>query len=158
MALLTALAALALPGGDDELARTEAQRLAALFDTAREQAAALSMPVAWAAGPGGYEFLRPSPRGWVPLRQAPLVPRAWSWLGGPAPGAGVPRVGSTSWYAGSVRVQVQGGGGPLGAAPSWLVFGAEPVSQPMRVELDAADLRLSIASDGAQPFEVREQR
>lgn len=158
MALLTSLAVLALPGGNDQLARIEAQRLAALFDTAREQAAALSMPVAWAAGPEGYEFLRPSPRGWVPLGQAPLVPRAWGWLDGAAPAGAIPRMPGSVWYAGQVRVRVLGGGGALGAAPGWLVFGAEPVSQPMRVELDTGGLRLSVSSDGAQAFEVREQR
>jgi general secretion pathway protein H len=158
MALLTSLAALALPGGNDELARTEAQRLAALFDTAREQAAALSMPVAWAAGPDGYEFLRPSARGWVPLQQAPLSPRAWGWLDVAGPGSVIPRAPASSWYAGHVRIRVLGGGGALGAAPGWLVFGAEPVSQPMRVELDTGSLRLSVSSDGAQPFEVRKQR
>jgi general secretion pathway protein H len=157
MALLTSLAALALPGGNDELARTEAQRLAALFDTAREQAAALSMPVAWAAGPDGYEFLRPSPRGWVPLVQAPLSPRSWGWLDGTPP-ARPPAASPSTWYAGNVRIRVVGGGGALGAPPGWLVFGAEPVSQPMLVELETGDLRLSVASNGAQPFEVRERR
>lgn len=158
MAMLSALAALALPGGDDERASVEAQRLAALFDTAREQAAALSMPVAWAPGPDGYNFLRPSAHGWVPLHQAPLVARSWSWLGSDVAADYLPRLDASSWYSGAVRVRVTGGGGALGAAPGWLVFGAEPVSQPMRVQLDSGSLRLTIASNGAQPFEVEQQR
>ena len=158
MALLTGLAALALPGGEDQGARTEAQRLAALLDTAREQAAALSMPVAWAAGPEGYDFLRPSPRGWVPLDQPPLVARPWYWLDGEVPADYRPRPAASTWYAGSVRVRVLGGGGALGAAPGWLVFGSEPVSQPMRVEIESGRLRLTVSSDGAQPFRVEQQR
>lgn len=158
MAMLSALAALALPHGDDEAARIEAQRLAALLDTAREQAAALAMPVAWAPGPDGYNFLRPSARGWVPLGQAPLVARAWPWLGDSVPGDYQPRMQATSWYSGAVRVRVLGGGGALGAGPGWLVFGGEPVSAPMRVQLDAGSLLLTIASNGAQPFRVEEQR
>ncbi len=158
MALLTGLAALALPGGDEQDARTEAQRLAALFDTAREQAAALSMPVAWAAGPSGYAFLRPSPRGWVALHQPPLVARSWSWLDARLPADYRPPDSASTWRAGDVRLRVRGGGGALGAAPGWLVFGSEPVSQPMQVQIDIDGVRLSVYSNGAQPFRVLEQR
>ncbi len=158
MALLTGLVALALPSSGDEGARTEAQRLAALLDTAREQAAALSMPVAWAAGREGYDFLRPSPRGWVPLDQPPLVARSWYWLDGEVPGDYRPRPAAASWYAGPVRVQVLGGGGALDAAPGWLVFGSEPVSRPMQVRIETGRLRLTVSSDGAQPFHVEQQR
>lgn len=158
MAMLTALAALAIPSGNDETARVEAQRLAALLDTAREQAVALGMPVAWAPGPDGYTFLRPSARGWVPLDQAPLVARAWSWLGVRVPADYQPRLDSATWYAGAVRIRVLGGGGALGAAPGWLVFGSEPVTQPMGVQLDAGSLLLSVSSNGAQTFRIDEQR
>jgi general secretion pathway protein H len=158
MAMLSALAALALPGGNDENARVEAQRLAALLDTAREQAAALAMPVAWAPGPDGYDFLRPSQRGWVPVDKAPLIARPWAWLGGRVPRDYQPRLNTANWYSGSVRVRVVGGGGALGAAPGWLVFGGEPVSHPMLLQLDTGSLLLTVSSNGAQPFRVQEQR
>ena len=156
-AMLTGLVALALPTGNDQLAHTEARRLAALLDTAREQAVAQSLPVAWAAGAEGYNFLRPSARGWVPLLQSPLVAHAWPWVGRALAADYRPRTATAQWYAGAVRVRVIGGGA-LGAAPGWLVFGSEPVSQPMRVELDADALRLIVWSNGAQPFQVSEQR
>lgn len=156
-AMLTGLVALALPAGNEQLAHTEARRLAALLDTAREQAVAQSLPVAWAPGVDGYNFLRPSPHGWVPLLQSPLVSHAWPWVGHAVGPDYLPRMQASQWYAGAVRVRVLGGGA-LGAAPGWLVFGSEPVSQPMRVELDAGSVRLSVWSNGAQPFQVDEQR
>ncbi len=156
-AMLSGLVALALPGGHDESARIEAQRLAALLDTAREQAAAFGMPVAWAAGPAGYTFLRPTARGWMPIDQAPLVARAWSWMGGSVAADYQPRSDASSWSSGGVRISVTGGGA-LGAPSGWLVFGAEPVSQPMRVQIDTDTQRLTVASNGAQPFQLQQQR
>jgi general secretion pathway protein H len=157
MALLTGLAALALPRGDDEAMQRESDRLAALLDAARQRAAAAGTPLAWAADARGYTFLQPSPAGWVPLNQAPLQPHAWAWLGTSLPPLFIPR-SDASLQAGSVGVLVEGGSTAWGAAPSWLVFGTEPVAAPMRITLTGTDRVVTIDSDGLAPFATRSAR
>ena len=159
MALLTGLAALALPHGRDESVQREAQRLAALFDAARSEAADGSMPLVWAPGASGYAFLRPTPLGWRPLQHAPLAPRAWAWSGAevqahylPPPPRG------TSVEADGVQVRVDGGSSTSGAPPGWLVFGTEPVSPPIRVVLIEAGRQWIVSSDGISPFATSSQR
>ena len=160
MALLTGLAALALPESGQESMQREAERLAALLDAAREQAADRGEPLAWAPGRDGYTFLQPSPRGWIPLDNPPLTARAWQWLG-----AGetvsptyLPRSNTPTVQAGDVDVQASGGGSGLGASPGWLVFGTEPVSGPMAVTLHGNGRVITIASDGLAPFAVQGAR
>ncbi len=159
MALLTGLAALALPHGRDESVQREAQRLAALFDAARSEAADGSMPLAWAPGVAGYAFVRPTPNGWRPLAHAPLMPRAWAWSGARVQRDYMPpptRGGSVD--ADGVRVHVEGGSSTSGAPPGWLVFGTEPVSPPIRVILLESGRAWIIASDGIAPFSTSRQR
>ncbi len=160
MALLTGLAAMALPQTGQESVHREAERLAALLDAAREQAAARGEPLAWAPGPAGYTFLQPSPRGWIALDDAPLTARRWQWLGGDAelPANYQPRNSSNSVQAGAVTVLASGGVAGPGAAPSWLVFGTEPVSPPLQITLRGDGSVVTIASDGLAPFTVRSQR
>ncbi|OZB47299.1 MAG: type II secretion system protein GspH [Thiomonas sp. 14-66-4] len=160
MALLTGLAALALPRSGQDSMQREADRLAALLDAARQQAAARGEPLAWAPGAAGYTFLQPSPTGWVPLNDAPLVARAWQWLGagGTPPPGYLPRVNADAVRAGNVVVQASGGASGTGASTSWLVFGTEPVSPPMQVTLQGDGRVVTIASNGLAPFAVSSQR
>lgn len=160
MALLTGLAAMALPQSGQESMQREGERLAALLDAAREQAAARGEPLAWAPGPQGYTFLQPSPRGWVALGDAPLTARRWQWLNGDAelPANFQPRGSSASVQAGQVMVLASGGVAGPGAAPNWLVFGTEPVSAPMQVTLQGDGRVITVASDGLAPFTVSSQR
>ncbi len=160
MALLTGLAAMALPQSGQDSMQREAERLAALLDAAREQAAARGEPLAWAPGTAGYTFLQPSPRGWVPLDDAPLTARRWQWLSADAalPAHYQPRGVNATVQAGEVAVRASGGAAGLGAAPSWLVFGTEPVSPPLDVTLQGDGRVITIASDGLAPFTVRSQR
>ncbi|MHB1668564.1 GspH/FimT family pseudopilin [Thiomonas sp.] len=160
MALLTGLAAMALPQSGQESMQREAERLAALLDAAREQAAARGEPLAWAPGPAGYTFLQPSPRGWIPLDDAPLTARRWQWLSGDAalPANYQPRGTSATVQAGQVAVRASGGVAGPGAAPSWLVFGTEPVSPPLDITLQDDGRVVTIASDGLAPFAVHSQR
>ncbi len=160
MALLTGLAALALPQSGQESMQREAERLTALLDAAREQAADRGEPLAWAPGPGGYTFLQPSSRGWIPLDSPPLTARAWQWLGDreTVPATYLPRSNTPVLQAGDVEVQASGGASGLGAAPSWLVFGTEPVSGPMAVTLRGDGRIITIASDGLAPFAVHSAR
>ena len=160
MALLTGLVAMALPQSGQENMEREAERLAALLNAAREQAAARGEPLAWAPGPAGYAFLQPSPRGWIPLDDAPLTTRRWQWLSGEAALAAnyQPRGIQATVQAGPVAVRASGGAAGLGAAPNWLVFGTEPVSPPLQITLRGDGRVVTIASDGLAPFAVRSQR
>ncbi len=159
MALLTGVAALALPHGRDDAMRREAQRLAALFEAARTMAADGAEPLVWAPGVSGYDFLRPSPRGWTSLGIAPLTARAWAWsqASPPADYVPLPRRDATV-SADGVRISVEGGSGATDVQPGWLVFGTEPVSPPIRVTLRDADQEITIASDGIGPFTLNSRR
>lgn len=164
--MVTALAAFALPPSQNAQMQREAQRLAALFDAARQYAAQTGVPLAWASGPGGYAFLQIGPQGWEPVRSDLLRPRIWPWLGarrdvalrdwrdvlGAQPRAPV-------FSAGSVTVSLRAGGlRGLGTPPSWLLFGSEPVGSAVQVELsDGADSDI-IASDGFAPFVIDRSR
>ena len=160
MALLTGLTALALPRSGQDSMQREAERLAALLDAARQQAAARGEPLAWAPGAAGYTFLQPSPAGWVPLNDAPLIARAWQWLdagGAPSPDY-LPRADGSAVRAGNVVVEARGGASGTGASTGWLVFGTEPVSPPMQVTLQGDGRVITIASNGLAPFAVAGQR
>ena len=159
MAMLTGIAALALPHGRDDAMRREAQRLAALFDAARTVAADGAVPLAWAPGVAGYDFLRPSPRGWTALGTEPLTARGWAWSDA-SPAADyvpLPRRNATV-VADGVRINVEGGSSAGNVGPGWLVFGTEPVSPPIRVTLRDADHQITIASDGIAPFTLTSER
>lgn len=154
MSLVTGLAALAIPHGRDDALRREGDRLAALLDAARMRAASEGMPVAWAPGPAGYTFVRPGPQGWTPVDSPPLAAHRWAWDAGdaPEPAQGPPRTRGASIQADGIIVTARGGAAAPGAAPAWLVFGAEPVSPPMEVTLRDADSQVTVTSDGISPF------
>jgi general secretion pathway protein H len=120
------------------------------------------VPLAWASGPGGYAFVQIGPQGWEPVDSGLLRPRAWPWLGRSDDIAsrnwrsvlgGQPR--AASYFAGPVTVSLIAGGlRGLGAPPSWLLFGTEPVGGAVQVELSDGAERDTIASDGFAPFVV----
>jgi general secretion pathway protein H len=56
VALGTALAALALPDSQNTALTREAERLAALLESARAQSRAAGVPVRWRPTPGGFAF------------------------------------------------------------------------------------------------------
>ena len=158
VAVVSAVAALALPRGSQQRMQREADRLAALFDAARQQAASSGQPLAWVAGADGYAFARIGPQGWELLRQPPLQPQRWSWLDRDGPPPGLVRSASATLQAGPVAVALAGGIQPAGASPNWLVFGSEPVQPAMRVSLSRDGAIASVGSDGLQAFQVSWQR
>lgn len=162
--IVTAMAALALPPSHDDQMQQEAQRLAALFDAARQRAAEQGTPLAWVPGPRGYAFVQLTRQGWAPVDGDLLRPRAWPWTGQPLAAGG-----RTDWaaaigglargdalLAGSVRVAVQGGAAAaLGAGNGpWLVFGGEPVGNPAAVTFGDGTQSERVATDGFAPFRV----
>lgn len=162
--IVTAMAALALPPSRDDSMRQEAQRLAALFDAARQRAAEQGTPLAWVPGPRGYAFVELTRQGWAEVDGELLRPRPWPWTGQPLAAGGradwAAAIGGLArgdaLLAGSVRVAVQGGAAAaLGATSGpWLVFGGEPVGNPAVVTLDDGRQSDRVSSDGFAPFRV----
>ena len=154
MSLVTGLAALAIPHGRSDALQREGDRLAALLDAARDRAAAEGVPLAWAPSHNGYTFVQPGPQGWTPVNAPPLAAHRWAWDGADAapPPAGPPPATGPTIHADGITIVARGGVGAPGAAPGWLVFGAEPVSPPMEVTLRAADSQVTVSSDGISPF------
>ena len=56
IALGTALVSLSLPDGDRRALNQDAERLAALLESARAQSRVAGVPVHWRATPGGFAF------------------------------------------------------------------------------------------------------
>ena len=157
--IVTALAALALPPSQNAQMQREAQRLAALFDAARQRAAETGVPLAWAGGPAGYAFVQLGPRGWEPVDSDLLRPRAWPWMGSSGAKTWQATVGAVPhaavFAAGAVTVDLrQGGGTGPGLPASWLLFGSEPVAAPVELALADGAERDSVSSDGFAPFQV----
>lgn len=159
--IVTALAALALPPSQNAQVGREAQRLAALFDAARQRAAEQGVPLAWVAGPRGYVFVQRTQQGWEPVDSDLLRARAWPWSGANLVDSpdwitaigGLPR--SPDFLASGIGVDLrQGGNTVTGAPPTWLVFGGEPVGNPVRLRLTDIDRSETISSDGFAPFAV----
>lgn len=162
--IVTAMAALALPPSHDDQVQQEAQRLAALFDAARQRAAEQGTPLAWVPGARGYAFVQLTRQGWAPVDGDLLRPRAWPWTGQPLAAGGradwAAAIGGLvrgdALLAGPVRVEVQGGAAAaLGAGNGpWLVFGGEPVGNPAAVTLGDGAQSERVATDGFAPFRV----
>ena len=159
--IVTALAALALPPSQNAQVEREAQRLAALFDAARQRAAEQGVPLAWVAGPRGYAFVQRTQQGWEPVESDLLRTRSWPWSGGGLADSpdwitaigGFPR--SAAFSVNGVGVDLRRGGSTGTAAPpTWLVFGGEPVGNPVRLQLTDGDRSETISSDGFAPFAV----
>ena len=86
IALGTALVSLALPSGEGATLAREAERLAAVLESARAQSRAAGVPVRWRATPGGFVFdglpasAPPLPKRWLDERTV-AVGNAPLWLG-----------------------------------------------------------------------------
>ena len=78
VALGTALVSLSLPDGDRRALSQDAERLAALLDSARAQSRVAGVPVHWHATPGGFAFdglpasAPPLPTHWLDARTQAL--------------------------------------------------------------------------------------
>ena len=78
VALGTALASLALRDSQDTALAREAERLAALLESARAQSRAAGVPVQWRPTAGGFAFdglpptASPLPSRWLDARTAPI--------------------------------------------------------------------------------------
>jgi general secretion pathway protein H len=75
LAVAVGVVSLSAAPSEARLVEREAQRLAALFRLAQNEARALGRPIAWKADPGGYRFLVGGAE--VDAPDNPLRPRAW---------------------------------------------------------------------------------
>jgi general secretion pathway protein H len=123
--LATAGVSLSLP--DANPLERDAQRLAALLESARAQARATGTPVQWRATAGGFEF-----------------------DGSGAPARADDALAARDWLAPGLQAAIER---PAGA--SALQLGPEPViaAQTLLLRLDGRELRL--VTDGFVPFSVQ---
>ncbi|MEZ7520231.1 type II secretion system minor pseudopilin GspH [Burkholderia vietnamiensis] len=112
----------------------EAQRLANLLESAGDDAQVRSIPIAWQAVGGGYQFVqRTDGGGWAPMTDDLYRARRW--------GAAVT----------GVTVRYTGGGD----APSPVVLGNEGIDVPVTITLWSGDVRMAVVGTGIGNFVVR---
>ncbi|WP_258002313.1 GspH/FimT family pseudopilin [Burkholderia sp. WAC0059] len=133
--IVIAVAALA-PGRNQRTELTEeAQRLAALLESAADEAQVRSISIAWQPVDGGYMFSQSTQSGgWQVLDDDLLKPYRWR--------ADV--TGVAIHYTGSAQTVRR------------LVFGDESIDAPVTIVLSAGDSRLDVVSNGIGNFEVRQ--
>ncbi len=124
------LVAAALPDGEQARLDEEAERLAALFETARAESRVSGAPVVWVPSRSGE-----------PVTDSAGRPLQFRFVGLPRALA-LP----TRWLDARTSAQV------VGAAQ--LVLGPEAILPPQRVVLTLGERRLELASDGLAPFGV----
>jgi general secretion pathway protein H len=112
----------------------EAQRLAAMLESADDQAEVRSASIAWEPVNGGYRFDQRGDDGiWHPIADDVLGPHRW--------GAEVTNV--------SIRYTGSGNATPR------IVFGDESIDVPVTVTLDSDGVRLQVVGTGIGNFVVR---
>lgn len=123
--LATAGVSLSLP--DSNPLERDAQRLAALLESARSHARASAAPVEWRTSARGFEF-----------------------IGANRPATGEEALAPRDWLSEGVQAFVER---PVGAAT--LRLGPEPLipAQTLRLNLDGRELRL--VTDGFEPFRIQ---
>jgi general secretion pathway protein H len=124
------LVVLALPDGEQARLEEEAERLAALIETARAESRVSGAPVFWLPR-----------RSDEPATDAAGKPLQFRFVGLPHP-----LVLPTRWLDPRTEARVVG-------APQ-LVLGPEAILPPQRVQLSLGPHRLELASDGLAPFGV----
>ena len=118
-----------------QLAR-EAERLAALLESARARSRASGLPLQWRATASGFQFEGRS-----------------GAVGAALPAADLPQ----QWLDADTAVALQAGGGRNAGLPV-LVLGPDPIIGPQAVVLmsrTAPDQRVRLATDGVRPFAVQ---
>jgi general secretion pathway protein H len=115
--------------------RDEAQRLAALLETAADQAQVRSIPIAWQPVNGGYVFTEARADGsWRALDDSVLKPVRWR--------ADV--TGVAIRYSGSAQTLRR------------VIFGEESIGAPVVIGLSAGASRFDVVGDGIGGFLVRQ--
>jgi general secretion pathway protein H len=112
----------------------DAERLAALFESARARSRASGMPVQWHPVSSQNSSAVVDSKGKVTDQVTAFV-----FEGLP------PRSLPTHWLSPSVNV----------APNTWVVLGPDPIIGPQSVTLQLNDLNISVSTDGLKPFAVK---
>lgn len=134
VAMASAGIGFAMRDGTQTRLEREAQRLSALFESARARSQVSGVPVRWQLTPQGFAFVG------LPPSDLPedALPQAWL---DPDTTANI----DTAVMAGEVR-------------PDTLLLGPEPIIEPQGVTLFSSSepaKSLRLATDGVRPFAVR---
>jgi general secretion pathway protein H len=123
----------AMPG-EQQVLQKDAQRIALLFQLARDEAIVRNRPIAFEANSQGYRFLLRGDNEWQPLSQDDLLRE---------------REFSRSPINLSISPVMAQGDGPLR-----VIFGREPVDNPVVLTLASGQTQVSIRADGIGHFRV----
>jgi general secretion pathway protein H len=139
IAIGTAAVSLSLRDSAQTVLERDAERLAALFESARARSRASGMPVQWHPGTAqNKESLAATD-----VANVANVPdgkvSAFVFEGLP------PHVLPTQWLSPNIFV----------APDTWVVLGPDPIIGPQSVTLQMNDLQISISTDGLKPFAVK---
>jgi len=132
--LLLGLVAFNAMPGERKVLENEAQRLALLFQLARDEAIVRNRPIAFEAEPGGYRFMIREDDEWQALTQDDML-RARQFARAPVALSISP---STDEQTDILRI----------------IFGREPVDKPFVLTLAYGDASVAIRADGIGHFEV----
>jgi general secretion pathway protein H len=123
----------AMPG-EQQVLQKDAQRIALLFQLARDEAIVRNRPIAFEANSQGYRFLLRGDTEWQPLSQDDMLRE---------------REFSRTPITLSISPLMAQGDGPLR-----VVFGREPVDNPFVLTLASGQAQASIRADGIGHFRV----
>ena len=116
-----------------QVLQNEAQRIALLLQTAREEAIVRNRPIAFEVDPYRYRFWIRNDNEWMPVRQDDML-REREFRRAPL----------------AIFVNPP----PSGSGPLRIVFGREPVDKPFVLTLAAGDASVAVRADGIGHFEV----
>lgn len=134
IAIGTAAVSLSLRDSAQTVLERDAERLAALFESARARSRASGMPVQWHPVSSQNTSALVDAKGNVTGQVTAFV-----FEGLP------PQTLPTHWLSPSVSV----------APNSWVVLGPDPIIGPQSVTLQMNDLNISVSTDGLKPFAVK---
>ena len=133
IAIGTAAVSLSLRDSAQTVLERDAERLAALFESARARSRASGMPVQWHPGPAqNTETLSAT-------NLADGTVSAFAFEGLP------PQSLPTHWLSPNIEV----------APNTWVVLGPDPIIGPQSVTLQMNELQISVSTDGLKPFAVK---
>ena len=130
IAIGTAAVSLSLRDSAQTVLERDAERLAALFESARARSRASGIPVQWHPVSSQNTSAVVDSKGHV---------TAFVFEGLP------PQSLPTYWLSPSVNV----------APNSWVILGPDPIIGPQSVKLQMNDLNISVSTDGLKPFAVK---
>ncbi|PKO60555.1 MAG: type II secretion system protein GspH [Betaproteobacteria bacterium HGW-Betaproteobacteria-18] len=151
VAMASAGVGFAMRDGTQTRLEREAQRLSALFESARARSQVSGVPVRWRATSQGFRFEG------LPPTDLPedALPRAWL---DPDTSASVDMPVMANPSAGSGQAAARPSMSPVPAQSDTLLLGPEPIIEPQSVTLfssSAPAKNLRLVTDGVRPFAVQ---